>query len=446
MTPKNTALIIGVLFIFTSASIPIHQKPAYNAEDTVTSPGTYHVKATDSCGNSFFDTVIVSLAPPILVSIGPDRSKCNSDTLHLQAPGGFMNYAWSPNYNINAINTQQVIVAPAVDTSYILKAEKTPGCFAYDTVRITVNTSPRIDLGADRSFCAGDSLVLDAGSNFNQYQWSNGKTTQLITTYTAGTYSVIGITAAGCRSVDTLIVTNVYSLPVVSLNKDSTLCSGDQKTLDAGNGFVNYSWNTGSNSSSITVNNIGVYVVTVMDSHGCIGNDTTKITVMFPQPAGFLGPDTSMCPYYDKLELKAAGNYDQYRWNTGSPTSSIVIRQPGSYWLQVEDANSCIGKDTIVVDRKDCGKGFYVPTGFTPNKDGTNDLLKPLILGNVIQYRFWIYNRWGQLIFETSDITKGWDGIYKGQAQGSAVFVWRCNYQFENEAVKTEKGTFILIR
>src|SRR5688572_9390763 len=412
---------------------------------TITGPGTYYVDVTDVCGNSFTDTVLVSLAPPVPISIGPDRTMCNSDTLQLQAPSGFISYAWSPDYNISTTNLQQVIINPAVDTAYTLKAEKTPGCFAYDTVHISVRSSLPIDLGSDQSFCTGDSLILDAGTSFTQYQWNNGNITQQITAHAAGVYSVIGSTAEGCKSFDTLNVLNVYPLPVVSLNKDSSLCSGDQKTLNAGSGFINYNWNTGSSSPSIIVSNTGVYSVNVTDAHGCKGTDTTKITLMFPQPSGFLGPDTSICSYGD-IQLKTMTSFNQYLWSTGGTASSIIIKQPGQYWLQVKDDNNCVGKDTIIVSPKDCGKGFFVPTAFTPNNDGKNDQLKPILLGNVIQYRFWIYNRWGELIFETNDPAKGWNGMYKGQPQSSSVFVWQCSYQFENETAKKEKGTFILIR
>ena len=412
---------------------------------TITGPGTYYVDVTDACGNSFSDTILVSLAPPIPISIGPDRTKCNSDTLQLQASSGFMNYSWSPNYNISATNTQQVIVNPVVDTAYAVMAEKTPGCFAYDTVRITVNQSPPIDLGPDKSLCSGDSILLDAGAGFAQYAWSNGNTIQQIVVNATGAYSVTGITAQGCRSRDTLIVSTIYPLPIVSLNQDSILCTGNQKTLDAGNGFAGYSWSTGSNAQTIMVNDIGVYSVTVTDNNGCEGADTTKITLMLPQPTGFLGPDTAICAYWG-FDLKSTTSFDQYKWSTGSTASAITIRQTGIYWLQVTDSNNCIGKDSIIINPKDCGKAFFMPTAFTPNGDGKNDLLKPIILGDVKQYRFWIYNRWGELIFETKDPAKGWDGYFKGQPQSTGVFVWMCMYQFEGGPVKEEKGTFVLIR
>ncbi len=412
---------------------------------SVTAAGTYFVEVADSCGNLFSDTVLVAAAPPIPVSIGPDRTKCNSDTLHLLAPPGFINYAWSPNYNISATNTQQVIVNPAVDTSYTIMAEKTPGCFGYDTVHITVHQSPLINLGPDKGFCTGDSLLLDAGPGFTQYQWSNGSNTQQITVHTNGIFSIIGTTADGCRSFDTLVVPTVYTLPVVSLNKDSSLCTGSQKILDAGAGFANYLWNDGSSSQSITVNDIGVYSVIVTDNNGCKAGDTTKITFMLPQPADFLGQDTSMCSY-DRLQLKATTNFDRYTWSTGSSAAAIIINQPGMYWLQVKDGNNCVGKDSIIVNPKICPTAFFMPTGFTPNSDGNNDILRPILRGDVVQYKFRIYNRWGQLILETTDINKGWDGTYQGQPQSSGVFVWMCAYQFDGEEATTRQGTVVLIR
>lgn len=412
---------------------------------SVSVPGLYYVDVTDACGNVFSDTVTVSLAPPIPISIGPDRTKCNSDTIHLQAPPGFMNYQWSPNYNISALNAQQIIVNPAVDTSYMLKAEKTPGCFAFDTVRISVSHSPLIKLGADTGICSGDSLLLDAGTGFSQYQWNNGAVSQQVYINTVGSYSVIGITAEGCKSYDTLAITQLFAVPVVSLNQDSTLCTGELKTLNAGSGYAGYNWNTGSNSQSIIVNDIGQYAVAVIDKNGCKGADTTLITEMLPAPSGFLERDTAICPY-ENLPLKATASFNQYAWSTGSTAPSVIVKQPGIYWLQVKDANGCAGRDSIIVNSKVCPNKFFMPTGFTPNNDGKNDLVKPILLGDVVKYRYWVYNRWGQLIFEATDQIKGWNGVYKGQEQPGGVYVWVCSYQFKDEPEKIEKGTFVLIR
>ncbi len=120
--------------------------------------------------------------------------------------------------------------------------------------------------------------------------------------------------------------------------------------------------------------------------------------------------------------------------------------QSGQYWLQVKDSKGCLGIDSILVLPKECLKGFFMPTAFTPNNDGKNDILKPVLLGNVKQYQFWIYNRWGQVVFHSVDLSKGWDGTYKQLNQDGNVFVWVCTYQFESEPLQSKKGTFVLIR
>ncbi len=410
----------------------------------VTTPGTYFVQATDACGNISKDTVIVSAAPPIAFDIGPNRTKCNNDTLHLTAPGGFLNYDWGPAYNINTQAAQQVIVQPAADTIYFVKAEKTPGCFAYDTVRVKVNESPQINLGADKSFCSGDSTLLNAGTGFTQYQWSNNSSSQQVVVHTAGSYSVIGTTTEGCKSYDTLKVLNVWPNPVVSLNNDPELCAGSTRILQAGN-FSSWLWQDGSTSSSFNATGIGTYYVTVKDNNQCKGSDTVRIMRLLPLPANFLPSDTAICNY-GSLLIKPSGNYSNYTWNNNAVSSSISITAPGIYWLQVTDASKCIGRDSILVNPKECLRGFYIPNAFTPDRNGRNDDFKPFIGGIVKQYQFTIYNRWGQVVFTTKELARGWDGTFGGQQQDTNVFAWMCTYQLEGEGVNRERGTVLVIR
>lgn len=411
---------------------------------TVTNPGQYWVRVSDSCGNILNDTINIVAATTIPISIGVDRTKCNNDTLHLLAPTGFLNYEWSPAYNINAINTQEVVVNPAVDTAYMLKAEKTPGCFAFDTIRIDVRTSPRVQLGPDKSFCYGDNALINAGNDFAQYQWSNGSTTQQITVHTAGDYSVIATTTQGCKSYDTLSIANVWANPVVNLDDKTNLCTGTSWILEAGN-YSSYNWQDGSTSSSYTVSSIGTYYVTVTDIHQCKGSDTVRIVQMLSLPASFLPADTAICNY-GTLLIQPTGNYSKYNWSNNASTSSINISAPGIYWLRATDANNCTGVDSILVQPKECLTGFYIPTAFTPDGNGQNDYFKPFIGGIVKQYQFTIYDRWGNVVFTTKDLLTGWNGIYKGAALDANVYAWKCTYQLEGGTVKNEKGTVILIR
>jgi gliding motility-associated-like protein len=411
-----------------------------------TQPGMYYVEVVAGCtGATLRDTVNISPHAPIPLSIGPDRSKCNNDTLHLDAPPGFINYTWSPAYNISSTTGMSVVVNPLTDTSYFLKAEKTPGCFAFDTVAIKTYQSPPINLGPDVSFCKNDSVVFNAGIGFSTYAWNTGNVNQYQVAKVIGVYSVVATTVEGCKSFDTANVQIVYQIPIVNLDKSSSLCEGTTRTLDAGAGFNSYVWDDGSSSRFRSVFNTGTYFVNVQDVHGCRGGDTTTINTINPLPKGFLPADTSICSY-GKLELIPTGSYDSYLWNNNANSKSITINKPGLYWLKVTDAKKCTGGDSILVTQKDCMVGFYVPNAFSPKRNGYNDVFRPLLFGVVKKYEFTIYNRWGQMIYHSTTLGEGWDGTLSGKTQDAGTYVWMCTYQLEGEKVKVEKGAVVLIR
>ena len=410
---------------------------------TVHSPGLYYVQVS-SCNSSFSDTVLIAPHPPIVLEAGGDRVKCNTDTLHLNATSGFLNYWWGPNYHIDSTNGATAVVDPMVDTSYFIKAEKTPGCFAYDTVSIKVYASPKIDLGRDTSFCDGNFIVLATPPLFASYNWSTGETSSQINVSKAGSYFVVATTAQGCSSSDTLAVTNVYPLPVVLLDQNPALCYGGSRLLDPGS-FNSYLWQDGSTNRTRLATSNGEYYVKVWDQHGCSNSDTTIITTILPLPSAFLPRDTSLCSY-ETLTIKPTSSYRQYLWSNGASTSSIDISRAGVYWLQVTDAQGCKGADSIVVNPKECMVGMHIPSAFTPNGDAHNDEFRALAFGNLKTFEFIIYNRWGQMIFKTNDRFKGWDGKLAGIEQRSDVYVWTCRYQFEGEPEQFKKGTVTLIR
>lgn len=413
---------------------------------TINQPGLYWVKVKDSCDNLFSDTINVALAPPIPLSIGNDRVICENDTVHLNATAGFINYQWSPAYQTSATSGQSIIVKPLVDTSYTIVGEMTPGCFAYDTVRITVHKALPVNLGTDKSFCSNDSLIIDAGTGFANYKWSTGAASQQITVKTAGNYSVIATTAFGCLSYDTLIVPNVFALPNPTLDKNPVLCEGVPKTLNPGTGFTNYNWSTGAITPTISINTVGDYSVTVTDLNGCKNSDSTKITRIQPTPSSFLPADILICPY-EKLILASTKTFSDYLWNDGSKAPTVTTSKTGLYWLQGTDQFGCIGKDSIAVGAKyNCMVGVFVPNAFTPNNDGKNDVFRPIIYGNILSYDFKIFNRYGEVVFQSSESNKGWDGKSNGVIVGSNTFAWSLVYQLQGEPVRQQKGTVVLIR
>lgn len=275
------------------------------------------------------------------------------------------------------------------------------------------------------------------GATYTDNDLVNGDIITCVLTSNADCLSTSGATS------NPLTIT-IYPDPVVVLDKTNTLCEESTRILDAGN-FSSYLWNTGSTNRTITINQTGKYSITVTDKNGCTGKDFTEINTILPSPTNFLATDTSICSYGDLL-LKPNVGFRTYLWNTGSANSFITITQPGEYWLQVTNTEGCSGSDTIRVLRKQCLEGFYMPTAFTPNSDGLNDFIKPIILGKVIQYQFTIYNRFGQRVFHSTDLSKEWDGKYKQQPQDGNVFLWVCGYQFDGEQPQVRKGSFVMIK
>jgi len=278
------------------------------------------------------------------------------------------------------------------------------------------------------------------GNNSDTYIENNITNSDIITCTVSSTANCLSQTSATSNAISV----HVYNSPVVSLDHTNVLCEGSTRDLDAGN-FSSYAWNDGSTAKTLTVNTPGIYYVTVADSNGCKGSDTARITSLLTQPSGFLPADSVICKDTGML-LKPYNTFNSYLWNTGSTNAVLPITASGVYWLEVTDANGCKGKASANVVIKECLSGFYIPNAFTPNKDGKNDIFQPLLFGTIKKYDFRIYNRWGQLVFHTTDINKAWDGSFSGKILNSGVFVWFCTYALDTNPVVTKKGTVTLIR
>jgi gliding motility-associated-like protein len=411
----------------------------------VTDPGQYYVVTTDHCGDTFRDTVTVSAVPSLVLDLGSDASKCNKDTIAIAVAAGFNSYSWTPDINISNTSGRSVKVWPNVTTTYTLTVTNAIGCSAVDSIKIAVYNASVIDLGNDTSFCQGNTITLNAGPGFVNYQWNTGATSPQLLVGTAGQFSVIGTDNHQCRSFDTLKIISVFANPVPSLQKVSVICQGTSLLLDAGAGYVSYHWQDGSSLQRYSANAAGKYWITVTDTHQCRGSDSTEIKQVLPLPVNFVIPDTSICEGQIIL-LKSLAQYSQYLWSTGSLSNQINISSAGSYWLQVTGTNNCVAREFINVASKNCVKAVYIPNAFSPNRDGVNEVFRANAFGPLKSFHLMVYGRLGQKVFETFDVSLGWDGRYKGVAMESGIFVWYVEYQLVNDVIKKEKGTITLIR
>ncbi|RYY60487.1 MAG: gliding motility-associated C-terminal domain-containing protein, partial [Chitinophagaceae bacterium] len=408
----------------------------------VSTPGKYYVDVRNSCGDVGSDTIVVTSTTVPSLELGNNTVACIGDTLQLLAPPGFATYDWT-GPALNSLTGPAVFILPQADGDVSLVATTSQGCKAVDTLFYTTRIPTPVSLPADTGFCAGNTLLLDAGGGFSSYRWNDGSTSPSIAAATQGFYSIEVTDANGCHARDTLQLL-VYDLPAVNLGADFDLCKDSDKQLDAGV-YVSYNWQDGSTSRYLTVAEPGTYWVRVQSQQLCVNTDSLVIRSIIPLPANFLNALDSVCSY-DHISIKPTGNYSGYNWSTGASSSAISINQPGTYTLTVTDAAGCKGSDTIVIVPKTCYTGIYMPTVFTPNGDGINDVFKAGVWGNVLQYKLQVFNRWGQLIYQTTDASKGWDGRVNGVLADGNVFVWQCTYNIEGQQPGYLKGTVNLIR
>ena len=164
---------------------------------------------------------------------------------------------------------------------------------------------------------------------------------------------------------------------------------------------------------------------------------------MVPLPKLFLPKDEQLCTG-NVLKINVPG-FKSYAWNTGATTSKIEIRNAGNYYLTVINFDNCVGTDTINIREINCIP-IGIPNAFTPNNDGKNDYFKPGINVEITDYHLRVYNRNGQLLYQTKEYAQGWDGRFKGQQQSTGTYVYQISFRNTNGKQFTYSGNIMLIR
>ena len=278
----------------------------------------YTVTVTGANGCSKNDTVQVKVNPLPTANAGPDQTICEGSTVALTASGG-SSYSWQNN----GATTATIYVNPSVPASYIVNVTDSNGCQNKDTVNISTNPSPVVNL-APAFFCAGYSTVLDAGAIGVQYEWQpTGETTQSIHVSDAGTYSVLVTNSYGCLGLGTTTVTEggtgISAIPVNVL-----LCQGNSTTLNAGNPGSNYLWSTGATTQAISANTTGTYSVTVTDGGGCSATFTNNVTVNPLPSVNFTASNSCFgnATQFNNASSISSGSIASYLWNFGNSNTS----------------------------------------------------------------------------------------------------------------------------
>ena len=205
-------------------------------------------------------------------------------------------------------------------------------------------------------------------------------------------------------------------------------------------GLDNYS------NKSVTT---GLYEATIIDVNNCYGKDNVWVNVS-QNPDPIAPNDTFVCfQEIGSLPLTVvSGPREKISWSTGDTTKEIFVDIEGVYEVTATNLNGCIGKDTVEVFRE-CPSLLWIPNAFSPNHDGTNDFFGPEAI-NIYDFDFYIFNRWGELLFHSVNIDEKWDGTFKGKDCQIDVYVWKMYYRTEEKyggyKLQQKHGNVTLLR
>ncbi len=435
--------------------------------------------ATGLCGGSY-DVIVegpggcqiplpIDIAEPasVVISLTPNNASCfggSDGTISSLVTGGSTPYTYTWDNGSTSANASNLLAG-----NYCLTVTDANGCSSNDCDVISEPTALTLSLTTTDVNCNGvcdgtATSIVGGGTPPYTYNWSGlaGNTSATATAICDGTYDLIVTDSEGCM-IDDLdwVIAEPIALTVVVTTVDET-CFGvcDGSITIVSNTGVSFSINGGSTFSANTIYPdlcSGIYNVIVEDPNGCRVNSNQTISgppevdayfTFGPQPANILNPVIT-------FENHSSGAIS-YLWDFGFLQSSdenpIVVfpdDSAGTYNVCLYAYNSVNCPDSICYEVMiDEDFTVYVPNSFTPNGDGMNDIF--YVYGNDIDpeiYQLMIFNRWGELIFETSDFNEGWDGTEGGLSVPIGVYIWKLKTEAKSQEKYFEKiGQVNLVR
>ena len=401
---------------------------------------TYLVNASNANACQGIDSVKITVMPPFTVSAGLNDSICSGNSIQLNGSGANY-YIWSPASSLSNGFIANPIATPLSDTYYSLIGVDNAGCMSKDTVQIKVLSAfpASIFLNGNSTICMGDSVQLNATPGAASYAWSpslglsasnvnDPYAHPMINTH----YVLTVMSSNGCPSKDSVDLV-VRPLPIADAGPNQTICNGIPAQLQASGG-VHYLWLPATHLSDPTISNpiaspdsSFTYFVLVNDNF-CSSADSVQLTVISSQGTIHAGYEQAIYKG-SSVKLQPWGG-TSYHWSPETFLDCQNCENPlaspkSSMWFFVDalDANGCKVKDSVYVSVID-GVSVYVPSTFSPNRDGKNDVF--VVSGfNIKEFSMIIYNRWGNSIYESNNPFEGWDGTFQGNEvqEGNYVYI-----------------------
>lgn len=430
--------------------------------------GTTTYVFTSAAGQCASTTLDITVLATPAVSAGADQIVCVGQSITLSGAGADA-YVWD-----NGVVDGVSFVPTLGITLYALIGTNGNGCSNSDQVIVTVIPLPIVNAGADQVVCSGESVIL-SGSGASTYVWNNGVNNGTPFTPGLGTtiYTVVGSDANGCSNSDQVAV-SVEVAPVVSFTANTTVgCAplGVTFTNTTSGNLVDCQWDFGNGATAIGCGSVstdypssGLYDVTLTSTsdNGCSSSVTyTDYIQVEESPSASFGQSASSATTLNStIEFyNTSSGAVSYVWNFDNGQSAVYtenasytfpFEEPGSYVVELIVYSSLGCTDTAfstvqIIDELI----YYVPNSFSPDGDSFNQTFEPVFTAgfDAFDYTLQIYNRYGELIFQSNDVNIGWDGTYGDNKVQDGTYTWKIEFKaLENDERSVVVGHVNVIR
>ena len=373
------------------------------------------------------------------------------------------NILWSlPQGVYSKVSTDTTIqVQFPVSGSYTVLAASSNICAPQkDSVQVFVKLSPTsVFLGNDSTLCYNASVLLNAGSGFQSYLWQDGNSSETYSATRSGVYYVTATNYCAQTLSDTVNLNFRRLSPFLVAPADTSFCIPAPVPFTATGGDI-YNWSPATYLSNAQISNPTalpdssiVYQLKITDTVCNISQDLQVKITIDPLPIVSLSKSNDIDCTIATAHLTAAGG-NTYQWSPATSLNNPNIPNPianptetTTYTVEAFNSLGCNTIDSLTIYFTKTGvSNIYLPNAFTPNGDGHNDIFMVEALGAAKIKHFSIFNRWGQMVFSTDDIAKGWDGTFNGVAQPAGTYVWQVQTSDPCVASPFKKGQVTLIR
>lgn len=398
---------------------------------------------------------------------------CPDDTIiNVTAPYGYQGYTWYDSSLTNILGTTQILTLsppPASGTTIAVTLEPYNGYGCPNTLFTQLKDSLVISANAGRDTLSCNKVPVPIGVNPKAgilYNWTPAaglSKTDIANPFaspdTTTRYIVTSNNSGGgCRSSDTVLVRSSIIDNSLQLIGKAIFCidNGDSALLKVQptrsiQWFKNDIAINGARQTTNRITTGGAYYALLVNALGCSAT-TEKQTIFIDKAKPGITYPVEYAVINLPIDLKARPIGDTVLWNPGASLNNPASFTPtftGAleklYTINITTAAGCLTVDTQLV-KTITRVEIYVPTAFTPNNDGKNDYLRPILKGIKSVRYFRVFNRWGQLLFEMKNEQPGWDGNFKGLAQQTQTVVWILGCAGVDGVDYMQKGTSILLR